>query len=1159
MQVGKSENVKATLTPSKATNKNIEWSSSDESVATVSKGKVYGVAEGETVITAKAADGNGASADLKVTVVIPVKKITVQDKAVILAEDTTWKLDYIVEPTEATMNAIEWTSSNDNVASIDENGLITGHKIGKCEVIGTAKDGSKVKVKVKVQVKDFDYVLRKPGNLQTDLNLSNEYLTSEVSFPGFHSKSVYERHVSYGNNVVGDAGSNQIRPLKAGEGTIECVGKDNGRVTEKWKKTVYVAQSAAPIESDDEIGRMEAESYEGHTYQVFYSSRSWDDAEAFCEKHGGHLATITGEKEQKFLERYLAKAEKKQSYWIGLNSGKTKGFSKWITGEPITYTKWSEGNPDGNESSHNCARIAASEYADENNWTMKRGTWDDVGGNYYQINGFICEWDEDNSPNVLPGFVKTADDNTAVDSTEAETSIVIKSGEESRYGQKLILNEGKDTEITIIGYFLPTGTYEVLNQGKDKAIKVFLYENVKQIINGSEEYKESANGKPLMLLPGKSGEITIGDNEFVLPSTEEFSLLFERLKTVSLKDMGVPEDAEVNDGHAYKVFDFTATWNDAKNKCESLGGHLATITSQDEQQFIEELTRNMGELWIGMYRVDDDSFAWVTGEPVSYTNWGAGEPNNYWTWEFDGENAVAMRPDWNDYHENNTEQIKGFVCEWDLTDAKTEKVIGESEGPNSFDDVNFLKDAVIPEDAEIYNGHAYKSFDIPLSWNEAETYCEGLGGHLATIGSMDENDFLFNLVSEKNVYWIGMKLDDTKRCRWITGEDVNFMNFLPGEPDNNLGNQGYCILLAKDAFGMTAGKWADLEQSGVSWDGEPFWSERGFFCEWDSIGMSGENNAASDDLDTSADSGHDESEELVNSALNKPVVPDVQSIEWGSKSLNEAEIDAIALSGFLGDPMLLNVRQDDGGIDGINARSIYIENKNLNCDLAVVIRISEEQVYMWSLDLNPENLVKAQLVFDEDAPFCSIARYGNNNQLVDSAYYIDDLRSLHSYAEFEYEVKRIISSLSTGTITTGTGLVDPILSVFHGIEWGMSKNEVKNMCHEIIVDDGSEGFKGIADKEIIFDEDVEVMFLFTDDKLSMITIIHSQENTNRYIEELKKAYGDPLQTTWMETTMAKFSSMKEDPDGDVYAWTTDKSLIVLHIKDSGMLEYKPLY
>ena len=693
VQVGKSEKVKVTLTPKKPTNKNIEWSSSDESVATVSKGKVYGVAEGETVITAKAADGNGATAELKVTVVVPVKKITVQEKAVVLAEDTTWKLDYIVEPVEATINTVEWTSSNDNVASIDENGLITGHKIGKCEVIGTAKDASKVKVKIKVQVKDFDYVLRKPENLQTDLNLSNAYQTSEISFGGFYSRSVYERYVSYGNNVVGDAGSNQIRPLKAGEGTIECIGKDNGRVTEKWKKTVYVSQTAAPIENDDEIGRMEAESYEGHTYQVFYSGRSWDDAEAFCEKHGGHLVTITGDKEQKFLERYLAKAEKKQSYWIGLNSGKTKGFSKWITGEPITYTKWSEGNPDGNEPSYNCGRIAASEYADENNWTMKRGTWDDVDGNYYQINGFICEWDEDNSSNALPVAEKTTVNNTAGDNAEAETSILIESGEESRYGQKLTLNSGKDTERTFIGYFLPAGTYEVLNQGNDKATKVLLYENVKQIIKGSEEYKESANGKSLMLLPGKSGNLTVGDNEFVLPSAEEFSLLFERQKTVSLKDMGIPEDAKVNDGHAYKVIDFTATWNDAKNKCESFGGHLATITSQEEQHFIEAMTSNRGEFWIGMYRVDDDSFAWVTGEPVSYTNWGAGEPNNYWTWEYDGENAVAMRPDWNDYHENNTEYIKGFVCEWDL-DAETAKIIDKSEEANSFEvNTSRLKDA----------------------------------------------------------------------------------------------------------------------------------------------------------------------------------------------------------------------------------------------------------------------------------------------------------------------------------------------------------------------------------------------------------------------------------------------------------------------------------
>lgn len=127
----------------------------------------------------------------------------------------------------------------------------------------------------------------------------------------------------------------------------------------------------------------------------------------------------------------------------------------------------------------------------------------------------------------------------------------------------------------------------------------------------------------------------------------------------------IPADAKQYNSHMYKVYRQKLSWNEAKEKCEKLGGHLATITSSDEQSFIEQLCRNKGELWIGLRRVNDNSFAWVTGEQVSFTNWGGGEPNNYWQLDYPGENTVAARPDWNDYHENNLENISGYICEWD--------------------------------------------------------------------------------------------------------------------------------------------------------------------------------------------------------------------------------------------------------------------------------------------------------------------------------------------------------------------------------------------------------------------------------------------------------------------------------------------------------------
>lgn len=62
-----------------------------------------------------------------------------------------------------------------------------------------------------------------------------------------------------------------------------------------------------------------------------------------------------------------------------------------------------------------------------------------------------------------------------------------------------------------------------------------------------------------------------------------------------------------------------------------MGGHLAAITSEKEQAFIEQLNKDSKKLWIGAYRNEYFLWYWVTGEKWNYTNWKAGEPNNQGT------------------------------------------------------------------------------------------------------------------------------------------------------------------------------------------------------------------------------------------------------------------------------------------------------------------------------------------------------------------------------------------------------------------------------------------------------------------------------------------------------------------------------------------------
>ena len=62
-------------------------------------------------------------------------------------------------------------------------------------------------------------------------------------------------------------------------------------------------------------------------------------------------------------------------------------------------------------------------------------------------------------------------------------------------------------------------------------------------------------------------------------------------------DSGIPAGASVNpqNGHSYFVYPDSVSWIDAKTACESLGGHLATISDAQEQAFVEQLAQTCSE------------------------------------------------------------------------------------------------------------------------------------------------------------------------------------------------------------------------------------------------------------------------------------------------------------------------------------------------------------------------------------------------------------------------------------------------------------------------------------------------------------------------------------------------------------------------------------
>jgi uncharacterized protein YjdB len=152
VEKGKTIAINANITPADATKKSVTWTSSDTSVATVSNGVVKGVSTGTATITATTKDG-GFTASCEVTVISnPVTGIKLSDKTIEIGMDNTAKLTATVYPSNASDSSVVWETSDSAIATVSEDGTVTGLNYGKATITATTVDGgytAKCIVKVK--------------------------------------------------------------------------------------------------------------------------------------------------------------------------------------------------------------------------------------------------------------------------------------------------------------------------------------------------------------------------------------------------------------------------------------------------------------------------------------------------------------------------------------------------------------------------------------------------------------------------------------------------------------------------------------------------------------------------------------------------------------------------------------------------------------------------------------------------------------------------------------------------------------------------------------------------------------------------------------------------------------------------------------------------
>ncbi|MBQ3264332.1 MAG: RICIN domain-containing protein [Ruminococcus sp.] len=281
----------------------------------------------------------------------------------------------------------------------------------------------------------------------------------------------------------------------------------------------------------------------------------------------------------------------------------------------------------------------------------------------------------------------------------------------------------------------------------------------------------------------------------------------------TLQMIDTPTHTSTFNGHKYELYNVSVAWKEAFQFCEQQGGHLVTITSQEEQSFINNMLTHAANkrVWAGAVDVyTEGKWQWITGESFSYKNWGSGEPNN----SGDEDYLMLSKSDgaWNDVADifNNTDYGYSFICEYDDSidpaRAKLEK---------TFD----------------YNNHRYEIYSGSLDWLSAKQFCEQKGGHLVTITTAGENSTIVNNVKALNheAYWLGLTdVEHESKWHWITDEVYSYKNWNDNEPNNSGGIEDYAVYV------LASGKWNDLSGRAV------LDTDIGFICEYDVIPILGD-------------------------------------------------------------------------------------------------------------------------------------------------------------------------------------------------------------------------------------------------------------------------------------------------------------------------------
>ena len=206
LKTGQKFALRATMSPKKASNKKVSYDSSNRKVATVNKkGVIRAVSAGTAKIRVTAADGSGKKASCTVKVsenAVAVTGVTLNKTQLNLKQGGEERLTATVNPSNATNKTIQWSSSNQAVARVSENGTVRAAAVGTATITASAHNNVRAVCSVTVEA-----ALEQPEQ-PTDPEKPEEPGSGKILVAYFSWSGTSER---IANNIIEQTGADSFR------------------------------------------------------------------------------------------------------------------------------------------------------------------------------------------------------------------------------------------------------------------------------------------------------------------------------------------------------------------------------------------------------------------------------------------------------------------------------------------------------------------------------------------------------------------------------------------------------------------------------------------------------------------------------------------------------------------------------------------------------------------------------------------------------------------------------------------------------------------------------------------------------------------------------------------------------------------------------------